>query len=159
MGCSLSCADKGKLRKGKLIAAKPFACRKKMTGVGGKVKVVLFLAGVISLAGCGPAASEGLRRVELDCGDGGVVSEVEWESFVEKYITPRFRDGLTIVDASSQWVDKKGEITKERAKIVILFHDGSEEAKRSIEYIRDKYKQLFGQESVLRISMCAEVVY
>lgn len=139
------------------------------------VKLGVCLITSMMLAGCGPAASEGLRGVELDCGDeagvrtellfgfgkpdGGVVSEVEWESFVEEYITPRFRDGLTIVDASGQWVDKKGEITKERAKIVILFHGGSEEAERSIEYIRDKYKQLFGQESVLRISMCAEVVY
>ena len=139
------------------------------------VKLGVCLVTSMMLAGCGPSPSTGLRRGELDCGDeagvrtelffgfgkpdGGVVSEVEWESFVEEYITPRFRDGLTIVDASGQWVDKKGEITKERARIVILFHGGSEEAERSIEHIRDKYKQLFGQESVLRISLCAEVVY
>ena len=138
-------------------------------------KLGVCLVTSMMLAGCGPSPSTGLRRVKLDCGDeagvrtelffgfgkpdGGVVSEVEWESFVEEYITPRFRDGLTIVDASGQWMDKKGKITKERARIVILFHGGSEEAERSIEYIRDKYKQLFGQESVLRISMCAEVVY
>ena len=146
-----------------------------MARVCGKVKVVFFLAGVISLAGCGPSPSTGLRGSGLSCEDGagvrtelffglgkpsgGLVSQSEWERFVEEYITPRFKNGLTIVDASGQWMDKKGEITQERARIVILFHGGSEEAERSIEYIRDKYKQLFGQESVMRISMCAEVVY
>jgi hypothetical protein len=139
------------------------------------VKLGLCLVTSMMLAGCGSSPGTGLMgsgsscedgvgvRTELFFGlgkpDGGVVSEVEWESFVEEYITPRFRDGLTVVDANGQWVDKKGEITKEKTMIVILFHGGSEEAERSIEYIRDKYKRLFGQESVLRISMCAEVVY
>ena len=139
------------------------------------VKLGVCLVTSMMLAGCGPSPSTGLGGSGLSCEDGagvrtelffglgkpggGLVSQSEWERFVEEYITPRFKNGLTIVDASGQWMDKKGEITKERARIVILFHGGSEEAERSIEYIRDKYKQLFGQESVMRISMCAEVVY
>jgi hypothetical protein len=146
-----------------------------MAGIGGKLKLVLFLAGVIFIGGCGPATSKGQRTLELDCEDGaavrtelffglgkpdgGVVSESEWQQFVEEYITPRFKNGLTVVDASGQWMDKNGKITAERTRIVILLHDGREQAESSIEYIRDKYKQLFGQESVLRISTCAEVVY
>ena len=91
--------------------------------------------------------------------DGGVVSEEEWDRFVDEHITPRFEEGLTIVDADGRWKNETGEIISEKTKIVILLHKGGEEDDGSIEYIRDKYKQLFEQESVLRVDTCAEAVY
>ena len=91
--------------------------------------------------------------------DGGVVSGAEWEKFVDEHITPRFEEGLTIVDADGRWKSETGEIISEKTKVVILLHEDSEENDESIENVQDKYKQLFEQESVLRVDTCAEAVY
>jgi len=90
---------------------------------------------------------------------GGGVSESEWEEFVGEHITPRFKEGLTIVDASGRWPGKMGEVINERTKIVILVHSNSKEAGEAIEDVRDKYKKLFEQESVLRVSDCVDASF
>ena len=91
--------------------------------------------------------------------DGSIVSESEWDRFVDEYITPRFREGLTIVDANGQWMMRTGEVVKEKTKIVILLHVDNEAVNASIEYVRDKYKKLFQQESVVRVSTYTGVVF
>lgn len=91
--------------------------------------------------------------------DGSIVSESEWDRFVDEYITPRFREGLTIVDANGQWMMRTGEVVKEKTKIVILLHVDNEAVNASIEYVRDTYKKLFQQESVVRVSTYTGVVF
>jgi len=89
--------------------------------------------------------------------DGTIISENEWERFVDEYITPRFKRGLTIVDAAGQWMGGNGELIKEKTKIIILFHRNSGEKKAAIEYIRDKYKELFDQEAVVKVTSYPEI--
>jgi len=88
----------------------------------------------------------------LSKSDGGLISEVEWQKFLDEYITPKFKEGLTILDADGQYLTQSNEVIKERSKIVILLYEYNEEINESIEYIRSSYKKLFQQESVLRIS-------
>jgi hypothetical protein len=109
----------------------------------------------------GSACEEGeVVRTELYFGlsmpGGGVVSESQWEEFVDGYITTKFKKGLTVVDANGQWVGETGEVIKEGTKMVILVHSDSKDAEEAIGYIREKYKELFEQESVLRVSDCVE---
>ncbi len=89
--------------------------------------------------------------------DGGVVSEAEWEGFADEYITPRFKEGLTIVDADGQWMGEDGVLVKEKTKIVILFHCNSGDKKTAIEFVRDKYKELFDQEAVVRVTSYPQI--
>jgi len=91
--------------------------------------------------------------------EGSIVSESEWERFVDEYITPRFREGLTIVGANGQWMMRTGEVVKEKTKIVILLHADNEAVNASIEYIRDMYKKLFQQESVVRVSTSSGIIF
>ena len=93
--------------------------------------------------------------------DGGTVSEAEWQSFVDTYVTPGFKEGLTIIDSDGQWMMQSGEVIKEGSKIVILLYDGgsSSEADESIEQIKETYKKLFNQEAVLRITTAAGVSF
>lgn len=141
-----------------------------MIEIGRKLVVVLFAVSVLFTPGCEQAATVGERKpcwlrqpgtavkTELFFGlskpHGGTVSESQWQQFVDEHITPRFREGLTIVDANGQWLGKQGKVIKEKTKIVILLHSDNEDTNASIEYIRDKYKQLFQQEAVLRINSC-----
>jgi hypothetical protein len=103
-----------------------------------------------------PLYGDVLIKTELIFGlskpDGDLVSEAEWQKFLDEYITPRFREGLTVLDADGQYLTQSQQVIKERSKIVILLYKNSEEINASIEYIRSSYKQLFQQESVLRVS-------
>ena len=49
-----------------------------------------------------------------------VVTDEAWQAFLAAEITPRFPDGLTVVDAAGQWRDATGTIVRERSKLVII---------------------------------------
>ena len=95
-------------------------------------------------------------RTELFFGtakpDGTAVTAAEWDAFVDAEITPRFPDGLTILEAAGQWQEADGDIVEEQSKIVILLYprEASEESNAEIEQIRAAYEREFKQESVLR---------
>jgi len=82
--------------------------------------------------------------------DGGVVSEAEWTMFVNCVITPRFKEGITILDSYGQYLQKNGSIAKEKSKIVIFLYQENSDKNKLIEEIIQQYKQRFRQESVLR---------
>ena len=146
-----------------------------MRAINRKLAAVLCAVSLLSTAGCTTGTNSGpskanlpitnstIVKTELFFGlskpDGGIVSETEWESFVDEHITPRFRKGLTIVDADGQWLAKSGELIKEKTKIVILLHSDNKDANASIEYIRDNYKKLFQQDSVARVTTDVDVSF
>ena len=80
-----------------------------------------------------------------------VVGESDWRNFLAGEITPRFPDGLTVLDAAGQWRDESGTIIRERSKlVVILAAHGRQDALRNTDEIMESYKRAFDQESVLR---------
>ncbi|HEY9691981.1 MAG TPA: DUF3574 domain-containing protein [Oculatellaceae cyanobacterium] len=83
---------------------------------------------------------------------GGLISDAEWQKFLDDVITSRFKDGLTVVDAYGQYLEHSGKLAKEKSKIVILTYESSAEKNREIEEIICLYKQMFRQESVGRIT-------
>ncbi len=70
---------------------------------------------------------------------------------MQQEVTPRFPDGLTILDANGQFLGSKG-IIKEKTKLLILIYSNREEDKQEIQEIIDEYKTKFQQESVLRVT-------
>jgi hypothetical protein len=82
--------------------------------------------------------------------DGGVVSDAEWQSFLDGVVTARFPAGLTVVDATGQWRGQSGVVERERAQVLTVLHAGDEAARRSIAEIAAEYKQRFKQEALLR---------
>lgn len=110
--------------------------------------------------GCALAApeigAEPWLRTELFFGtakpDGSAVTEAEWDGFLDAEITPRFPDGLTVLDGAGQWQESDGDIVEEQSKIVVLLYprEASAESNAEIEQIRAAYEQAFKQESVLR---------
>ena len=54
---------------------------------------------------------------------------------------------------------ENGELIKEKTKIVILLHRNSGDKKAAIEYIRDKYKKLFDQEAVIKVTSYPQIAF
>jgi Protein of unknown function (DUF3574) len=83
---------------------------------------------------------------------GEMISQSQWQGFVNSVITPRFKEGLTVIDAYGQFLNSKGQLVTEKTKVVILVYENSPEKSRFIEEIIATYKQKFHQESVLRVT-------
>ena len=107
-----------------------------------------------------PGALKGslnFARTELYFGtgkaDGSAVSDEEFLAFVDAEVTPRFPDGLTLLNGSGQFKNSAGVIIKEESWLLILFYslDGFKDSSKRIDAIRELYKAQFDQESVLRV--------
>ena len=103
--------------------------------------------------------SEKYIRTELYFGlskrDGSEVTSEEWKRFVDEEVTPRFPDGLTVVDVAGQFRMSSGEIVHEKSRMLILLYKKRDRQKfgASIETIRKAYCQKFDQESVMRVDL------
>lgn len=127
--------------------------------VRGVVAALLVLAAA-GCAGHGPSfeptpGTQALVRSELYFGrlrpDGTVVSDAEWRTFVAEEITPRFPDGFTVFDALGQYRGRDGQIVSEPTKVLLIVHGPDARLRGSVQELRDLYRRLFQQESVLLI--------
>lgn len=125
---------------------------------------VLWIAALsLALGACnpltGPECPPGFEQYvqyKLFMGRGGAAGEVvgddDWDKFLADSVTPRFPDGLTVLDGYGQWRDASGRIKQERSKVLILYAAGDESSLRAnIDAVSGEYEQRFGQESVLRV--------
>ena len=78
-----------------------------------------------------------------------VVSQSQFAAFLATEITPRFPDGLTVIDARGQWRnDQRGVIIREPSKLVkIVFADDAPK-RAALDAIAESYKKKFHQQSV-----------
>jgi hypothetical protein len=79
----------------------------------------------------------------------GMVSETEWQAFLNENVTPRFPDGLTVLEADGQYRQSDGTIVRERSKVLVIFHDQKPATRQALETLVVRYKETFAQESVL----------
>ncbi len=116
----------------------------------------------LTLIACGdegeepcPEGSDRYAEYQLFFGrstaDGGEVSDEAWSAFLADTVTPRFPDGLTVLDASGQWRDDSGTVERERSKVLWILAGPGEETLRLIDEISQEYERRFDQDSVLRI--------
>jgi len=119
----------------------------------------LCAAGEASAQNCSPPLKVALE-VDLYFGRTAV-SDAEWAAFLAEEVTPRFPDGLSVLDVAGQWraPDSKGggPIVRENSKLMaIIVFDAPAHAPK-VEAIVDAYKVKFRQQSVLRVehAVCA----
>jgi len=94
----------------------------------------------------------------LQSADGEKVSKKGWENFLVDDVTPRFRDGYTVVDARGLWKSQSGESVAERSKLLIIVHPKSQKAINDIAAIKWDYVKRFKQESVFHTESVVNVV-
>ncbi len=128
-----------------------------------KVAILVCLAlAAVALVGCAgadePTCTEGSElfvRYELFMGrsnqSGEVVDDSAWAAFLEDTVTPRFPDGLTVLDGQGQWRGSDGIVQKERSKLLVILSPPGGDGARLINEVSEEYKRRFDQESVLRV--------
>ena len=79
-----------------------------------------------------------------------VVTDAAWRAFLAEEVTPRFPDGLTVMDAAGQWRDASGAIKRERSKVLLILAEPGPAGMQRTDEIMQAYKRTFDQESVLR---------
>lgn len=126
----------------------------------------------LSLAACAtrppppPACPDGQQRLRTaqlffgrDIGGKPGVSEAAFGRFVDEELTPRFPDGLTVIDGGGQWRGPENKLIRESAKVVLIVLPKRGDASERIEAVRGAYKVRFNQDSVLLITQAACVSF
>jgi hypothetical protein len=88
------------------------------------------------------------------------VSEAAWRDFLDKEVTPRFPDGLSVLDVYGQW-QSKSETAPERirTKLLVIDYANTPENRARIDQIRSAWKQRTGDESVMMVTTPADVSF
>jgi hypothetical protein len=110
-----------------------------------------------------PAGQQRLRTAQLFFGRNvegePEVSEAAFRNFVDEELTPRFPDGLTVLDGGGQWRGAENKLIRESAKVVLIVLPNKGDSAQRIEAVRNAYKTRFHQESVLLITQPACVSF
>jgi hypothetical protein len=126
--------------------------------------VLLAIAGAsAALAGCETprygCAKAGMRATaELVFGrssddpDHRSVTEADFTRFLDEEVTPRFPDGLTVIDAQGRWSAPAGAAIHEQSKMVMIVLPGRPDDHAKLNAVRDAYKARYHQQSVLLLT-------
>jgi hypothetical protein len=132
----------------------------------------LIVAG--ALAGCAamphheeasscPAGQESLKTAQLffgrNVGAKPTVSQADFQRFMDAEVTPRFPDGLTVLEGGGQWRGSENQLIREAAKVVLIVLPKGGDAPQKIDAVRTAYKKKFNQDSVLLITQPACVSF
>ncbi|THD52023.1 DUF3574 domain-containing protein [Phenylobacterium sp.] len=141
-----------------------------------KLGGIVTALGLASLAGCAtapppapesavacPVGQEARRTAQLFFGrnvsDKPGVSEADFQAFVDKDLTPRFPDGLTVLDGGGQWRGAENKLIREASKVVLIVLPKGRDVSGRIDTVRNVYKARFHQDSVLLITQAACVSF
>ena len=87
----------------------------------------------------------------LDHADGRSVSAEEWDAFLADTITPRFPQGLSVLEVKGQWQRPDGVIERENTRMVMLSRPPPiEDGMALIDEISREYARRFDQDPVFR---------
>ena len=90
----------------------------------------------------------------------GAANEKRWREFLDREVTPRFPDGLSVFDIYGQWrTQGQSPIERLHSKVVMLLHANTPQQRADIEAIRAAWRKETGDLSVLRVTLPADVSF
>jgi len=94
-----------------------------------------------------------------DLSDGGV-AEIRWRAFLDREVTPRFPDGLTVFEAYGQWRGAGDAApSRLRTKVLVILHEDTPANRAAIDAIRLAWKTATRDQSVLLATERVEVSF
>jgi hypothetical protein len=80
---------------------------------------------------------------------GGEVDAAQWRAFLATSVTPRFPDGLTVLEGTGQWRQRAtGRVVSENSTVVEIVTTAAPDTWTKLDAVRADYKARFAQESV-----------
>ncbi len=130
------------------------------------MRVLGAIALSVTLAGCAslqaplcPTGQERLRTAQMFFSQKPGVSDAEFRKFVDDELTPRFPDGLTILNGGGQWRGSENQLIREASKVVVIVLPARGDPSAKIEAVRGAYKTKFQQETVLLVTQASCVSF
>jgi hypothetical protein len=127
------------------------------------MRSLLATASLLALVGCAPspmassscpAPLKSAVEVDLffggDIGSGRAVSDSDWAVFMAEEVTPRFPDGLSVVDVAGQYRDPSGRQVRETTKLIVVVVFDAPAHLAKVQAVIDAYKRRHNQISVFR---------
>jgi hypothetical protein len=81
--------------------------------------------------------------------NGPSVSEAEFTRFITREVSPRFPDGLTVVDGRGHWKPPAGSAVHEPSKLVMVVLPGGPDDGAKLDAVRAAYEARYHQQSLL----------
>ncbi len=95
----------------------------------------------------------------LDVPDGGV-GELRWRAFLDREVTSRFPDGLTVFEAYGQWRDGgQAAPSRLRSRVLVILHEDTPANRAAIDAIRLAWKAATHDQSVLLATESVDVSF
>jgi len=93
-------------------------------------------------------------------GSDKTARDAAWQDFLDKEVTPRFPDGLSVIDVYGQWQGKQQTSPeREHSKLLIIDYPDTSDNRDRIEAIRRAWKQRTGAQSVLKVTQPADISF
>ena len=109
----------------------------------------------LQLAGC-PAGQASLRTAQLffarNDGKGLAVSDQAFRKFMADEVSPRFPQGLSVLDGGAQWRGEANRMIRESAKVVSVALPARGDSATPIEAVRGAYRTRFKLNSEVRVT-------
>jgi len=83
--------------------------------------------------------------------DAADITEAQFIDFLDREVTPRFPQGLTVLDAQGRWRSANGQIVREASKLVVIVLPGEPGDRAALDAVRKAYELRFHQDAVLQV--------
>jgi len=115
--------------------------------------LLLGLSGCMSAPkpqGC-PVGQASLRTAQLFLGAKATPAPAERDlrRFVDQEVTPRFPDGVTVMNGGGQWKGSENRMIREASKVVLVVLPAAGDSQGRVEAVRIAYRTKFKQEPVV----------
>ncbi len=113
-----------------------------------------------------PATTTGWVETKLYFGLGPAgsqhkgINELAWRDFLDKEVTPRFPAGLSVLDVYGQWTGKgRSKTERIRSKLLLICYPRNADNDERIEAIRVAWKKKTGDQSVMKVTLPADISF
>lgn len=117
---------------------------------------LVLAAAVLGLAGCAsgppplacPTGQSEVRTAQIFLAPAQI-SDADLRRFVDAQVTPRFRDGVTVVNGGGQWKGDANRMIREASKVLLIVLPNHGDPHRNVEAVRAAWRKASGQDSVV----------
>jgi cytochrome c len=133
--------------------------------------IAVLAVSVLAGCGCGSGSGSGSSQnkseewvqtaiyLGLDIPGDGVVTEADFQLFLEQVVSVEFPLGMTVFDAYGQMMEDDGSIEKQSTKVIQLVHLNDDASAQAVGRVIDTYRGRFGGPQAMRTTSPIEVEF